>query len=86
MAIASCVECEEEIEISGRVRLGQKIICDNCSAQLEVASVNPLELDWATEEDTDDRQADDDFSDEDDDLTLDDDELKDEDDLDDDWK
>ena len=84
MAIASCVECEEDVEISGRVRLGQKIVCASCGAELEIASVNPLELDWATEDDADDWQEDDDFGDEDDDLALDN-EL-DDDDEDDDWK
>jgi lysine biosynthesis protein LysW len=66
MAIANCIECDEEIEISGRPRLGQKVTCTNCGAELEVASINPLELDWA-EEDYDDDWEDDDFIDEDDD-------------------
>ena len=83
MAMATCIECDEEIEINGRPRLAQKVICPNCSAALEVASLNPLELDWAYEDDDDDWDDDDlgdeelgfeegDFGDEDD-LTDDDD-------------
>jgi lysine biosynthesis protein LysW len=28
-------------------RLGQKVICPHCDVELEVISVDPLELDWA---------------------------------------
>jgi lysine biosynthesis protein LysW len=62
MAIANCIECDEDIEINGRPQLGQKVTCPNCGALLEVASINPLELDWA-EEDYDNAWDDDDFSD-----------------------
>jgi len=50
MAIANCIECDEDIEISGRPQLGQKVICPNCGAELEIAGINPLELDWAEED------------------------------------
>lgn len=86
MAIATCIECDEEIEINGRPKLGQKVTCPNCGAELEIASINPLELDWAyEEEDDDDDWDDDDF---DDDEFTDDDDLEDDDDFDDDddWK
>jgi alpha-aminoadipate/glutamate carrier protein LysW len=86
MAIVSCVECDEELEINGSPRLGQKVACPNCGASLEVASVNPLELDWAYEDEGWDE--DDDFVDDEEDL-LDDDDFIDnelEDDEDEDWK
>lgn len=89
MAIVSCVECDEELEINGSPRLGQKVACPNCGAALEVASVNPLELDWAYEDEGWDE--DDDFVDDEEDLLDDDDfidnELEDDDeDEDEDWK
>jgi len=79
MAIATCIECDEEIEINGRPRLAQKVICPNCSAALEIASLNPLELDWAYEDDDDDWD-DDDFGDEEE-LGFEDDDFGDEEDL-----
>ncbi|MFZ4659102.1 MAG: hypothetical protein ACOYNY_18960 [Caldilineaceae bacterium] len=70
MALATCAECDEEIEVSDRARLGQRVVCSNCGAQLEVVSTNPLELDPGYD--------DDDGWDDDDDLdALDDDEFDD---------
>ena len=47
MAVATCAECDEEIEVSDRARVGQRVVCPNCGARLEVVSSNPLELDPA---------------------------------------
>jgi lysine biosynthesis protein LysW len=51
MASTQCSECDEEIEIPGRARLGQKIICSHCGAQLEVVATDPLEVEIAQEDD-----------------------------------
>jgi lysine biosynthesis protein LysW len=72
MALVTCVECDEEIEIDGRPRLGQILICPSCHARLEVVSTNPVEVDWADDEDEewdddfDDASFEDDFADDDD--------------------
>lgn len=87
MALATCAECDEEIEVSDRARLGQRVVCSNCGAQLEVVSTNPLELDpgYDDEEGWDDDDDLDDLDDEEFDDDWDDDELDDfDDDLDDD--
>ena len=84
MALATCAECDEEIEVSDRARLGQRVVCSNCGAQLEVVSTNPLELDPGYDDDDDGWDDDDDLDALDDD-DWDDDELDDfDDDLDDD--
>jgi len=77
MAVATCAECDEEIEVSDRVRVGQQVVCSNCGARLDVVSTNPLELDPAYDEDDDwedddldDGELDDDW--EDDELSDDD--------------
>lgn len=44
---ALCVECDAELNVSGRVRLGQRIVCPNCGVELEVISTNPMEVDVA---------------------------------------
>src|SRR5688572_6352460 len=64
MASTQCCECDEEIEVAGRIRLGQKIICNHCGAQLEVVATDPLEIDIAADEDDDLWDDDDDFDDE----------------------
>jgi lysine biosynthesis protein LysW len=92
MAVATCAECDEEIEVSDRVRVGQQVMCSNCGARLDVVSTNPLELDPAYDED-DDWDDDDDLEDgaldddwDDDELSdFDDDELDDIDDDDEKW-
>lgn len=50
MVTATCVECDEEIEINDRPRRGLRIICPSCGAQLEVVSTNPVELDLPFDE------------------------------------
>lgn len=90
MAVAICAECDQDIEVSDRTRVGQRVVCPNCGAQLEVASTSPLELEPADDEegweddddfdDLDDDEFDDDWDDElddfDDDDDLDDDDEK----------
>jgi lysine biosynthesis protein LysW len=44
---ALCVECDAELNIVSRVRLGQRIVCPNCGVQLEVISTHPIEVDVA---------------------------------------
>lgn len=44
---ALCVECDAELNLTGRVRLGQRIVCPNCGIQLEIISLRPIEVDVA---------------------------------------
>lgn len=44
---ALCVECDAELNLSGRVRLGQRVICPNCGVTLEIISTHPIEVDVA---------------------------------------
>lgn len=66
MAVATCAECDEEMEVSDRARVGQRVVCPNCGARLEVVSSNPLELDPAYDEEEEEWDDDDDFDDLDD--------------------
>jgi lysine biosynthesis protein LysW len=76
MSVALCPDCEEGINFGSRVRIGQRVSCPHCGADLEVVEVSPLELDWAYEdvdwEDQDD-DVDDDWDNDDDDDDDDDD-------------
>jgi lysine biosynthesis protein LysW len=47
---ALCVECDSDLNIFGRVRLGQRIVCPNCGTTLEVISTHPIEVDVAYDE------------------------------------
>lgn len=51
MPTTPCSECDEEIEVAGRVRLGQKLTCNFCGAALEVVATEPLELEPAQDDD-----------------------------------
>lgn len=51
MATTQCTECDETIELAGRGRIGQKVVCPNCGASLEIVSTEPLELDLALDDD-----------------------------------
>lgn len=72
---AICPSCGEWVKLPDHPKIGQKVTCVHCEADLEVIEVTPVELDWAYLE------ADDDLDDED----WDDEELDDEEDADDDW-
>jgi lysine biosynthesis protein LysW len=63
MPTVHCIECDEQIEVEGRTRLGQRITCDNCGAELEIVSLTPLDIDYADEdgEDLDDDWEEDEY-------------------------
>lgn len=67
MAVAVCPGCEEDVRLAGRLKLGQHVSCPSCGALLEVVSVNPVELDWAFDEESDEDAIEDDEDDEDED-------------------
>ncbi|HNT78635.1 MAG TPA: lysine biosynthesis protein LysW [Anaerolineae bacterium] len=50
MSMAICPSCEGEIKLTRKVELGQRIRCPLCLEDLEVVETNPVELDWAYDE------------------------------------
>jgi lysine biosynthesis protein LysW len=42
--IARCPDCGAEVRLDGRLLVGEVFGCEQCSAQIEVASPDPLEL------------------------------------------
>jgi lysine biosynthesis protein LysW len=55
--IAECPECESHIRFHRTLRLGEIVTCPECSERLEVSDMDPLELDWAFEDDDDDYES-----------------------------
>ncbi|MHB1294139.1 MAG: lysine biosynthesis protein LysW [Anaerolineae bacterium] len=53
MAVAVCPGCDEDVRLSGRLKVGQHVSCPSCGSLLEVVSVGPVELDWAFEDEED---------------------------------
>jgi alpha-aminoadipate carrier protein LysW len=65
----SCLDCERSFELSFQPVEGQIITCPNCDAELEVISVQPLELDFYYEdwgEDDEDWDGDEDWDEDED--------------------
>jgi alpha-aminoadipate carrier protein LysW len=60
-----CPDCDGKIVLNPHAKLGQKLSCPHCEAELEVIGVDPVELDWAYDwswdEDDDDEDDDDDW-------------------------
>jgi lysine biosynthesis protein LysW len=52
MPVTSCPECDEDIRL-GKARLGQIVTCQHCGVRLEVVEAEPLEVDWAEDEEDD---------------------------------
>lgn len=50
--MATCPECDAEIEVDEfDVDKGDLLTCPECGTNLEIASISPVELDLASEED-----------------------------------
>lgn len=75
MSLAVCPSCGETMRLAEKPKLGEKITCPECGEVLEVVELNPVELDWAFDDDEyyDDYDDDDDYDDYDDDDDDDDD-------------
>jgi lysine biosynthesis protein LysW len=50
---ATCPDCGDKIALRGTIRMGQKVVCPNCDAELEVVETEPVELDWVYDDDLD---------------------------------
>lgn len=63
MVITICPSCEGKITLEAPVKFGQRVRCTHCQEDLEVIETDPIELDWAYDED----DWEDDWDDDDDD-------------------
>jgi hypothetical protein len=48
MKNCECSNCEKFFNVGKYPRIGQHIICKSCETRLEIYSLDPIELDWAT--------------------------------------
>ena len=64
---ALCPDCAERIVLRNTIHVGLEVTCPHCDAILEVIDTEPLELDWAYEDDWDDEDEDEEDEDEEDD-------------------
>jgi alpha-aminoadipate carrier protein LysW len=51
MAKAECPACSARINLGSNPRIGQRVKCASCYAELEVVWLDPIELDWPYDED-----------------------------------
>lgn len=75
--MVKCPVCDAAMDVEeDELDEGESVTCDECGAELHVASVDPLELESVDEddEDEDDLDEDDDFTDDDDEEEEDEDE------------
>jgi alpha-aminoadipate carrier protein LysW len=54
MVSASCPDCDGDIILSPAPKVGKRLTCRHCGADLEVIGVDPVELDWAYDESDED--------------------------------
>lgn len=50
MAFAECISCGADIKLSSQPKMGLQVVCPECSAELEVVWLDPVELDWPFDE------------------------------------
>ena len=63
--MALCPDCERRVRVGGTPRLGNKLICPHCDAYLRVVDLNPIELDWDSDDYDDWNSNGDDWDDDD---------------------
>lgn len=63
MVKAECPACSAKVELGAKPRLGQRVVCRECDAELEVVWLDPVELDWPYDEDEYDDELEGDFDD-----------------------
>ena len=51
MPTSICPECSEEVYVEADCEQGDIVTCDECGSRLEVAGLDPVELDLRAEED-----------------------------------
>jgi lysine biosynthesis protein LysW len=53
MATVFCLECGATIGLDANTKVGQRLTCHQCRAELELLNASPPELDWAYDEPSD---------------------------------
>jgi lysine biosynthesis protein LysW len=66
MSIATCPECEAEIDFGNptEIKVGDRTLCPECDMELEVISAKPLTLDYALDDEDWDEEWEDDWEEE----------------------
>jgi len=73
--MATCPECDAEVEVDeADADLGDEISCPECGQTLVISNTDPLELDFAPDDDEDEEDEDDDDEVEEDEDDVDDEE------------
>jgi alpha-aminoadipate/glutamate carrier protein LysW len=74
--MATCPECDADVEVDeADVDLGDEISCPECGQTLVITNTDPVELDFADDDDEDDEdEEEDDLEEDEDDLEEDDEE------------
>lgn len=71
MAEGYCPECDNAVKLGAQPKIGQHVTCMHCGAYLEVMSLSPVELDWATDEEDEVYEYEYDFDQDDEDYDYD---------------
>lgn len=48
---AECPSCDYKMTLGGRLRIGQRVTCPACRAELQVIWLDPVELDFPYDDD-----------------------------------
>ena len=59
-ANAYCPDCDGRIAFNPVPKVGKRLTCPHCDAELEVIDLDPVELDWVSDESDEDWEDDED--------------------------
>jgi lysine biosynthesis protein LysW len=46
VAIGYCPDCDSEIDVGRKPRIGSRVTCPECGFVSEIIDIDPVELDW----------------------------------------
>ena len=55
---AECPDCGKDVTLRSPIRIGWRVKCPHCEADLEVVETIPVELDWYYEDETEEDDED----------------------------
>lgn len=63
MTKADCPACGAKVNVNAKPKMGQKVVCTACKADLEVVWLEPVELDFPFDENDYEDDEDEDYDD-----------------------
>jgi len=49
-SVKKCLDCQSDVEVPGKLEVGEIIECKNCGAEMEILALDPFKMEILEEE------------------------------------